>query len=371
MIKKSCFSFSAAVISFFGIMSNTNAEQVIFKLNAPEAKQVFLAGEMTDWDTNKKEMHRGEDGIWRVSMDLNVGEWVYKYIVDGKWIADPGTDQHASDSQGGQHSFLFVGDGAWKQDNTIAHGTVETTMVPSKEWGKPMLVHTYLPPNFQHGQQLPVLLLLHGSGTDADQWFKTGNIHRYMDNLIATKAIQPFVIVMPSSERVFYINQSERFITKELPQWLEKTYGLHPGPKAFAVAGMSMGGFGAFHLPQAHPDQFGFGFALSGYFLKDFVDQIPKNKPLPFKFMMLTGSEDMVTGDDGMTVIDTNRHLVNVLKSNGSHFYYRENNGAHTFQYWSNRAVEMLTSVNAFMSGGDVIHNENNLVLANSGSVKK
>ena len=53
---------------------------------------------------------------------------------------------------------------------------------------------------------------------DADQWFRTGHVERYMDHLIAAHAIKPFVIVMPSGERGHdsYDGASERFIATEL-----------------------------------------------------------------------------------------------------------------------------------------------------------
>ena len=332
-----------------------HAELKTFQIDAPKAKQVYLAGEMTNWDANKKPMNRDKNGRWSISVDLEPGQWLYKFVVDGQWLTDPGTALNDNDGQGGRHSFVFAGEGPWNERKDIAHGEVRSLQLPSKAWGKPMKLNVYLPPGFSKGQSYPVLLLLHGSAMDADQWYRTGQIHHYMDNLLAQKAIQPFVIVMPSSEAVSYVDQSERFITEELPQWLETTLGLHPGPKAFAVAGMSMGGFGAFHLPLAHPQQFGFGFALSGYYPGAYIQKLPKRKALPFTFMMLCGSDDGLVG--------TNRALAAALKEHGASFYYRENPGAHSFHYWSSHTVEMLSSVNTFFSGGKVPQNSATLTL--------
>ena len=34
------------------------------------------------------EMHRGADGIWRVTTTLKPGTWQYKFVVDGNWPAE-------------------------------------------------------------------------------------------------------------------------------------------------------------------------------------------------------------------------------------------------------------------------------------------
>lgn len=357
LYKNACLASAAAALCI-GVAPPVHAELKAFELEAPTAKQVYLAGEMTNWDTGKLVMKKDATGKWKTTVDLGVGEWLYKFVVDGQWISDPGTTLHDNDGQGGQHSFVFVGDGAWAEHPGVAQGKVETLLLPSTAWGKPVKLNVYLPPGFTQGQPYPVLLLLHGSGMDADQWLKTGMINRYMDNLLASKTIQPFVIVMPSSEKITYIDQSERFITQELPVWLHKTYGLTPGPHAFAVAGMSMGGFGAFHLPSKHPDLFGFGFALSGFYPKAYVHTLPKRNPLPFKLMLLCGSED--------PFLSSNQDMASALKAQGASFYYRENKGGHTFQYWSNRTEDMLSSVNAFFVGDALAHNENELNLPQS-----
>jgi enterochelin esterase-like enzyme len=336
---------SAAVIAV-GLAGIAQAEQHEFELNAPGAHNVYLAGEMTQWDKGKVPMRRETDGKWRVTVDLGRGEWLYKFIVDDKWIADPESPAHDADGQGGQHSFLFVGAGDWEELPGVPKGRVETLMLESKAWGKSLKLNVYLPPDFATGKRYPVLWLLHGSNMDADQWLKTGEVNRYMDNLIGRRAIHPFVIVMPSSESVPYTGKSERFITQELRAWLAKTYGLETNRAESAVAGMSMGGFGAFDLPLRHPDLYGFSFALSGYFSDDYIAKLPYANKLPMQAILLCGSNDDLVG--------TNRRLVRALHERKLEFYYREDVGAHTWQYWSNRMVEMLTAVDKFFAAEQV-----------------
>src|SRR6185312_17528073 len=79
----------------------TRAEPTTFSLAAPDAKQVFLADEMTDWDAGKKRMERDASGTWHFTLDLEPGQWIYKFVVDGQWVQDPATPDHDADGQGG------------------------------------------------------------------------------------------------------------------------------------------------------------------------------------------------------------------------------------------------------------------------------
>ncbi len=315
------------------------AEPVSFSLAAPQARQVFLAGEMTAWDQRKQAMVRGADGVWRLQLDLAPGQWLYKFVVDGRWVHDPATPDHDGDGQGGQHSFVFVGEGAWTPPAT-GRGRVETHAVPSAAFGRADKVHVYLPPGFQRGQALPVLTLLHGGGMDADQWLRTGHIERYADRLIASGRVQPFVIVMPSSQGRRYDGPAERFIVDELPAWLQRQYGLAPSRAQSAIAGMSMGGYGAVKLPLAAPQRWGHAFALSGWYPDELIAGVKRAGRLPVELVLRCGTEDELVG--------TNRALLSALAGMGVKPDYREDAGGHSFHYWSQVSEEMLLGVDAY-----------------------
>ena len=86
------------------LCTTTRAEQHVFELAAPDAREVFLAGEMTNWDQGKLPLAKDTDVVWRAHVELAPGQWIYKFVVDGRWIADPGHADHDADGQGGQHS---------------------------------------------------------------------------------------------------------------------------------------------------------------------------------------------------------------------------------------------------------------------------
>lgn len=59
-----------------------------FKYKAPDAKGVELMCEFNGWKAVA--MTKGEDGIWKVKIDLPTGTHAYKFLVDGKdWVMDP------------------------------------------------------------------------------------------------------------------------------------------------------------------------------------------------------------------------------------------------------------------------------------------
>jgi 1,4-alpha-glucan branching enzyme len=73
-----------------------------------DADKVFASGSFADWDPVAHQMILDADGIWRVTVELPEGQHLYKFVVDGEWIADPANDQTRDDGYGGQNSVLFI-----------------------------------------------------------------------------------------------------------------------------------------------------------------------------------------------------------------------------------------------------------------------
>ena len=82
---------------------------VIFTVNAPAAGTVYLTGEFTNWSREGIKMERdGEDGLWKVDVDLTPGEYEYRYIIDGVWIKDPRNVDSVLNEFGQENSLLIV-----------------------------------------------------------------------------------------------------------------------------------------------------------------------------------------------------------------------------------------------------------------------
>lgn len=73
----------------------------------PEARKVILAGSFNKWNERRQEMIH-INNMWTTTLDLTGGKHTYKFIVDGKWITDPGNPLSEDDGFGNINSVLFV-----------------------------------------------------------------------------------------------------------------------------------------------------------------------------------------------------------------------------------------------------------------------
>lgn len=84
-------------------------EGVMFTLGAPGAEKVYITGEFTGWSHEGLEMERDDrDGLWKLLLDLEPGEYEYRFIVDGVWIKDPMNVDSVLNEFGQENSLLIV-----------------------------------------------------------------------------------------------------------------------------------------------------------------------------------------------------------------------------------------------------------------------
>lgn len=82
---------------------------VLFTYSAPDAAAVFLAGDFNGWNATATPMVKGEQGVWKVTVPLETGEYEYKFVVDDQWQGDPDNSRRKSDPFGGFNSLVVVG----------------------------------------------------------------------------------------------------------------------------------------------------------------------------------------------------------------------------------------------------------------------
>jgi 1,4-alpha-glucan branching enzyme len=81
-------------------------KKVNFALLAPEAQNVSLAGDFNDWNVNTHLLQKVSNGTWEVNIDLNPGEYEYRFIVDGEWKNDPDCMSFTPNSFGSENCIL-------------------------------------------------------------------------------------------------------------------------------------------------------------------------------------------------------------------------------------------------------------------------
>ena len=82
---------------------------VLFFLDAPTAHTVYITGEFTNWSREGIPLEKDDDdGLWKVTLQLEPGEYEYRYIVDGVWIKDPVNADTVLNEFGQENSLLIV-----------------------------------------------------------------------------------------------------------------------------------------------------------------------------------------------------------------------------------------------------------------------
>ncbi len=72
-----------------------------------EADEVILTGSFNNWSTQGVRMERIKSG-WSVSLNLEPGKYLYKFIVNGRWMKDPNNLLQENDGENGYNSVHYV-----------------------------------------------------------------------------------------------------------------------------------------------------------------------------------------------------------------------------------------------------------------------
>ena len=245
---------------------------------------------------------------------------------------------------------------------TQAHVTV---LLPEKMKGAPV---------DEAGKKYPVLYLLHGHSNDDMTYVTNGNTALLCRDL-------DLIVVMPSVCRSFYTNGKHSylyydFMTKELPVVIGNYFPISKKREDTYVAGLSMGGYGAFMLAMKNPERFAAAASMSGamdacyrlrettkeevqhkcadfdqnmrdifgspeeydntdkdlYYLARELDKKEGDKP---KFFFCCGLEDGLRGQNLQMkeFLDKETHLEH---------QYIESHGIHNWYYWNKALVDVL-----------------------------
>ena len=79
-----------------------------FSLSAPEAKEVLLAGDFTEWEQHAVQLKKGDDGVWQTTVLLEPGKHEYRFLVDDQWQDDPASAWRVVNSFGSENCVCVV-----------------------------------------------------------------------------------------------------------------------------------------------------------------------------------------------------------------------------------------------------------------------
>ncbi|MGI5878354.1 MAG: alpha/beta hydrolase, partial [Christensenellales bacterium] len=231
-------------------------------------------------------------------------------------------------------------------------------------------VTVLLPEEREPGFQWPVLLLLHGLSDDHTTWMRMTAIERYVRKL-------RLCVVMPSANRSFYTdmvhgNRYYSYISAELPRILHDMFPLSRRREDHFVAGLSMGGYGAFKLALNNPDQFSAAASMSGvldmaHYFRSVSEKGPREDIKRLAEDIFGSAESFVNSTSDLRrmaefaairgncprlfmccgtedhLYDNNLRYLSLLQSLGLPVTYEEDPGyAHTWDYWDLKIQRVL-----------------------------
>jgi len=106
------------------------------------------------------------------------------------------------------------------------------------------------------------LYLLHGYTDDHTAWMRWSSIEKYVEGL-------NLAVVMPAANVSFYTDMAYgknyfQFISEEVPAVAREMFSLSAAREDNFIAGLSMGGYGAYKIALTLPDRFAAAASLSG-----------------------------------------------------------------------------------------------------------
>lgn len=144
---------------------------------------------------------------------------------------------------------------------------------PSEALGRELGYALYRPDDSRG--PLPTVYLLHGRNGAPEDWLGMGRMVDTADRLIAEGRIPPCLIVLPDAGNSWYAGDMARAIALDLPATIERRHGAIAARGGRALAGNSMGGFGATGIALAYPERFAAAASMSGAFWMMLDDDKP------------------------------------------------------------------------------------------------
>ncbi len=124
----------------------------------------------------------------------------------------------------------------------------------------------YLPDDYENDDEsYPVLYLLHGLFGSFENWSELGDLENTVGDL-------KLIVVMPEGEQGWYCDgidelaRYEHYIVHDLIEHCDEVYRTKKAKRSRAVAGNSMGGYGAVKFALKFPERFELAYSSSGAF---------------------------------------------------------------------------------------------------------
>jgi S-formylglutathione hydrolase FrmB len=238
----------------------------------------------------------------------------------------------------------------------------------SSALGRTMRYRVLVPADYDFSERrYPVLYLLHGLTGDYRDWTTRTNLADYSRAL-------PLIVVMPDGENQWYTNavnggaRFEDYVTGDLPADVVGKFRTVNSRYGRAIAGLSMGGYGALKIALKRPALYAVAGSFSGAFgvtVEGRYDRmIAATKAEPLARIFGPPGSDTRTQNDVLalarglksggapyiyldcgtsdSLLEENREAAAALQKAGAAYEYHEVAGGHGWDYWDRRIREFL-----------------------------
>lgn len=178
------------------------------------------------------------------------------------------------------------------------HTNVEINVIIPTPEGNEQITDKSENKRFDYENGLPVVYLLHGAFGDANSWVRFSCVERYAQE-------HGIVAVCAGVTNSFYQDtcydaKFYTYMTEELPDYITTLFPVSKDREKTFIAGLSMGGYGAWYLALSKPEKYAKAAAMSGA-----IDIVALRKQAvtgqvdnPFEWKYLFEDPDALEGTD-------------------------------------------------------------------------
>jgi enterochelin esterase-like enzyme len=210
----------------------------------------------------------------------------------------------------------------------------------------------YLPPGYGSStRRYPVLYLLHGYGQSDSSFLEIG-LQSSLDRLIATRSIPPMIAVMiqggagTNNWRDHGLRRYESYVL-EVQKLTDRTLATVADRSGRAIAGYSMGGYGAANIALGHPDRFAVLESWLGFF-DGLQGKLRAERPtlsrIGMRAFLYGGASDQIANPA------ENAQFASALRAAGAVAHSAVYPGGHSFETLHDHLSQMLEFAGATLS---------------------
>ena len=240
----------------------------------------------------------------------------------------------------------------WLKVQNVLKGTLEKHVFHSKGLNNERDIYLYRSVGYQSGDAVVVLF-------DAESYASHVPTPTILDNLVAAKKLPPIAAIIISNPSSKTRSQElppnlvfADFVAHEVMPWA-KEQGVFAPAAQTVITGSSYGGLASAYIAYTYPEIFGNVYAQSGSFWWSkkgdtepewLTRSYAKSARQPIRFYLEAGLFE-VSRAWQVSILESTRHLRDVLEAKGYDVTYQESYSGHDYAHWRGSLADGLIAL--------------------------